>query len=226
MKVTRLRRVTRDAWLSGLASDRNVLHLGCTDYPLTRDRIATGHLLHARLVEQASTCVGLDNDAEGIAILRSLMPGQEFIEADAEVLDEVGALVGRTFDCIVAADILEHLSNPGRFLSGVKPLLGTSGVLVVTTTQAFSVKRMLPMIVGREHVHPDHVAYFSVSTLTEIARRAGLVIDEFVGFQWINPTVRNRFAYLATLHALALSGNRLCDELGIVMSIGELQTSS
>ena len=41
---------------------------------------------------------------------------------------------------------------------------------------------MLPMILGREHVHPDHVAYFSVSTLTEMARRAGLTIDELVGF--------------------------------------------
>jgi len=219
VKVRGLALVNRDAWLCGLAAGKNVLHLGCTDYPITQERIAGGRLLHARLVERSATCVGLDNDAEGIAALRNLMPGHEFISADVEALDLVAELAGRTFDCIVAADIQEHLSNPGHFLRGVIPLLGPSGTLVITTTHAFSIKRMLPMILGREHVHPDHVAYFSVSTLTEMARRAGLTIDDLVGFQWINPTHRNRFAYLATRPVLMISRNRLCDELGVVLSV-------
>lgn len=210
--------VSRDDWLCSLVEGATVLHLGCTDNPMMKSRIEAGRLFHERLLQSAKTCVGLDLDDEGIGVLRGLMPEHEFITANVESLPVVEELKGRTFDFVVAADILEHLSNPGMFLNGVIPLVGAGGRLLITTPQAYSIKRLGAVALGYEHVHPDHVAYFSVSTISQMARRAGLKIEELVGFQWFNPTPLNRIAYWISLPALYASRNRLCDELGVVLS--------
>lgn len=216
--VPSLKLVSRDDWLASSAQG-TVLHVGCTDHPITADRIAKGRLLHSRLISESENCVGLDIDGAGIATLRRLMPENEFLEADVEKLGQVGELVGRKFDRIIAGDVLEHLSNPGLFLKGIRPFLAPNARIVITTPHAFSVKRILPMFIGREHVHPDHVAYYSLSTLSELARREGMTIEGAVGFQWINPTLRNRVAYILSFPLLAISAYRVCDELGVVLKV-------
>ncbi|MBO0181221.1 hypothetical protein J0682_30075, partial [Vibrio parahaemolyticus] len=74
------------------------------------------------------------------------------------------------FDVIVAGEIIEHLNNPGLFLSGVRRFMHRDSKLVITTINAYCAMRFFVYALrGRrginEFVHPDHVAYYSYSTL-------------------------------------------------------------
>ena len=217
MKVVRLELIERDPWLVSICQGKTVLHLGCTDYPLTQSRIEENRILHQRLAAGAREIVGVDIDEPGIKELRRLMPGLEFIAFDAERLTECVQLAQRRFEVVMAADVLEHVCNAGAFLTGARSFLSPGGKLVLTTPSAFSVKRMVGLgLTGIEQVHPDHTAYFSISTLTRLLELQKLKVVDHYGFQWRNPTTRNRVANALTWPLLSLSGGRLCDELAVV----------
>lgn len=160
-----------------LARDRRVLHLGCTNWPYTADAIRDGSLLHARLATVASSLVGVDADAEGLATLGA-GGFDALMLADIERLGDVEdhALMTPRFDLVVAAEVIEHVNNPGLMLGGVARLLAPGGTLVVTTVNAYGAVRIAPYALrGRggelEPVHPDHVAYYSPSTLRLLLER-------------------------------------------------------
>lgn len=215
--IPRAKIVDRDEWLVDNVAGKSVLHVGCTDHPMTADRITTGRILHGKLLASAISVVGLDYDEAGVDTLGELFPGQEFICHNAEQLDSCQELQGRQFETVVAADVIEHLSNVGLFLEGVAKHIAPGGTLVVTTPHAFAVKRLLAMALARrEFVHDDHTAYFSQQTITRIFQRFSFVPVEWAMFQWRNPTKTNAFANGVVWPILRVSGGRLCDELIVV----------
>ena len=219
-KIPRLKMIQRDDWLTDVCCGKRVLHVGCTDHPMTTSKIENNRLLHARLVQVATEVIGLDIDKEGIETLSSLMPEQKFLVQNAEALDQCEALAGQKFDVIVAADVIEHVSNIGLFLAGIRNKLNPGGQLLITTPQAFAIKRMMAMILlSYEYVHPDHIAYFSVSTLSRILSRYALEVEQAYMFQWQNPTFKNWLANSLLMPFLSLSGGRLCDEMAVIVKI-------
>src|SRR5438067_10161270 len=145
---------------------KRVLHLGCSDSPYTERRLADGTILHAMIEKVATVQYGVDSDAVGIEMLRAA-GYQNVAVANVEELAERNPFSGVTFDVIVAGEIIEHLSNPGRFLDSIKPLLPTHATLLLTTVNAYCAYRYAYCLLTRkESVHPDHVYYFSRRTLT------------------------------------------------------------
>lgn len=165
-----------------ICKGKTVLHLGCTNYPYTEESIRDGMLLHFELEEIASELWGLDSDANGLRIL-SEHGSTRLIEADLEELGQVTPPV--QFDVILAGEMIEHLNNPGVFLAGVRGLMGPQTDLVVTTVNAYCGMRFVWYGLrgkrGRsEFVHPDHVAYYSYSTLGLLLRRHGMKVENFL----------------------------------------------
>lgn len=166
----------RVPYLLDRCRDRRVLHLGCTNWPYTDAALADGSLLHLHLAKVARELSGIDADAEGLARLAAR--GHDHLhQGDLEALDTLA--LGSEFDVIVAGEIIEHLSNPGRFLKGVQSLMRPDTTLVITTVNAYcGLRNAQYFLRGRggrqEPVHPDHVAYYSQSTLTHLVKRAGL----------------------------------------------------
>jgi len=168
--------------IKDLCAGRRVLHLGCTNHPYTLDSISAGTLLHFELEKTASEIWGLDSDAEGIELLRS-NGSENLVLGDLEHLET--APLDDTFDIIVAGEMIEHLDNPGLFLSGVKRFMRADTILVLTTINAYCAMRFFYYGArGRrglaEPVHPDHVAYYSYSTLKLMLDRHGLRTDRFL----------------------------------------------
>jgi 2-polyprenyl-3-methyl-5-hydroxy-6-metoxy-1,4-benzoquinol methylase len=216
MKTTKLELVNKAEWILEKVKGSRVLHVGCTDWPLTETRLKAGELLHAQLCEVCEECVGVDMDREGIQELKKLMPEQEFHEMNAEKLLEGEAVSDRTWDYIVAGDVVEHMDNPGMFFQCARKLIKPGGSILVTVPSTYSAKRFFWILFTKqEQVHPDHTGYFSESTLFRIGERNGLKIAEIAGFQWINPTLKNRIAYLLAKPILWLSGGRCADELAV-----------
>lgn len=163
-------------------SGRKVLHLGCTNYPYTQEAIESDMLLHFELEKICSDLWGLDGDSTGIEILRSHGSDQIF-NGDLENLAAVP--IEGTFDVIVAGEIIEHLNNPGLFLNGIKSFMNKNSVLLLTTINAYCAMRFFYYGArGRrgkaEPVHPDHVAYYSYSTLKLLIERHHLRMESFL----------------------------------------------
>ena len=160
---------------------KSVLHLGCTNYPYTQDAIEKGMLLHHRIDAVAAELYGFDYDQEGLDILAADGTNNLF-RADLEDLRSVP--LERTFDVIVAGEIIEHLVNPGLFLSGIRRFMAPETSLMITTVNAYSAARFLTYSLRgkggyNEPVHPDHVAYFSYKTLGKMIEKGGLEVREF-----------------------------------------------
>lgn len=178
----RFRVVQRVEFIKTICAGRKVLHMGCTNYPYTQDSIDNNMLLHSELAKSAKKLVGFDFDAEGLEIL-TRTGVVDLYQADAEALESVP--LKETFDVIVAGEMIEHLSNPGKFLTGIQRFMDPETDLVLTTVNAYCALRFL--IYGlrgkggeQEPVHPDHVAYYSYRTLSLIVDRAGLRMKDFL----------------------------------------------
>lgn len=168
--------------ITKLCSGKKVLHLGCTNYPYTQDSIDNEMLLHFELDKVATELFGFDYDQEGIDVLAA-HGMTNLYRADLEKLDAVA--IDETFGVIVAGETIEHLNNPGLFLQGVKRFMNRNSVLVITTVNAYCGMRfVLYGVKGKggknEPVHPDHVAYYSYSTLKLLLERHHLNISEFM----------------------------------------------
>lgn len=168
--------VVREELLESLVKGRKVLHVGCTDSPYTRERHAAGLLLHNRLAPLASRLVGIDLDQDAIAWL-SAQGVPDLHVADATRLGGFLESISFAPDLVLAGEVVEHLSNPGNFLSALREGLPSGARLVVTVPSAFAYFGILQMLLGREKVHPDHVAYYSYGTLKTLLEGNGFEVE-------------------------------------------------
>jgi len=170
---------------------KRVLHLGCVDAGLLRERFEAGELMHQKLAGVAGELWGVDIDEEGISFLR----GQGFdnlVTGDICELDKIGGVQDRDFDVIVASEVVEHLLNPGLFLNSVKMIMAPRRTeLIVTVPNAFRVGTLLSLLRGVEYVHPDHNYWFSYHTATNLLRKCGFDIAEVLVYSFQDAGLRS-----------------------------------
>jgi len=152
--------------------------LGCVDAgPFFQERLGKGELMHQHIAAVASDLWGVDIDGEGISLLRE-RGFSNLVVADACEADAIEAFGSRPFDVIVAAEIIEHLPNPGLFLAAVRRLMTPENTqLIITVPNAFRTVSWLWLMRGVEFVHPDHNYWFSYATATHLVRQSGLEIQ-------------------------------------------------
>jgi len=163
--------VNRNEFILQHCAGRRVLHLGCVDYSSTGDwpgAVPSEHWLHAKISLVAADLVGLDSSEEGVKLLAERFHIRQVYLADVQ---DLGSPRLGKFDVVVAGEILEHLPNPGLFLAAVRPWMADDGELIVTTINAYCIRRLLRVLVGIESVHQDHVAYYSHRTLCRLGER-------------------------------------------------------
>lgn len=162
----------RAAWLERLCAQAGgeVAHLGCADSPYTEELLATGRLLHRRLVAVARV-TGFDVDEAALELVRAALPGERFVLAD--VSRAVPEAERNRYLLVVAGEVLEHVPDADAFLRGCATLLAPGGRLCVTVPNACSPKIGARALAGRESVHPDHRVYYSPRTLTRTLAGAG-----------------------------------------------------
>jgi 2-polyprenyl-3-methyl-5-hydroxy-6-metoxy-1,4-benzoquinol methylase len=166
----------RHAWLARLAAQAGgeVAHVGCADSPYTAELLASGTLLHERLVRVA-TVTGIDVDGPALALIAARLPDARLVTLDVSAgvpADQQGR-----YALVIAGEVLEHVPDAGRFLRGCAALLAPGGRLCVTVPNAVCPKLGLRALAGRESVHPDHHVYYGPRTLTRALLEAGLELD-------------------------------------------------
>lgn len=153
---------------------KSVLDIGCVDARPDGLVKYKSSGLHIALSEHASRLVGLDLDEKGVKAMQE--DGFEVVCADVERMK-----LGESFDCIVAGEVIEHLSNQGLFLEGVKEHLKDDGVFIATVPNAFAIPHFYRIARrGTVKVHGDHTCWYDPLTIGQLFRRHGLKVDEIV----------------------------------------------
>lgn len=122
------------ARISALGEGLSVLDVG----------FGAGHLAR-RIRPRCRYLAGIELDPD------AALEGSAFFD-DPVVDDVVRGLVGpwrEAFDVVVAADILEHLPEPGRALDLFRPVLKPAGLLLVSLPNVANVTVRLGLLLGR-----------------------------------------------------------------------------
>jgi 2-polyprenyl-3-methyl-5-hydroxy-6-metoxy-1,4-benzoquinol methylase len=210
--------VNRDDWILARVKGKSVLHAGATDFPMHEAKANQGQLLHAKLHGQCRELVGIDLAESAIEFLREHHNITDIVHGNVEQLELV--FPGRTFDVIVAGDVVEHISNVGLFLQSARRALNPGGLLLITVPNSFSIKKMLGAVLLRqERNHPDHMYGFSPMNLQQAAWRYGATIAEMATFIYdAKERAENQWANRVVRLVLALTRNNyLADELAVAM---------
>ena len=173
--------VNRDNYILELCKGKKVLHLGCTDFPYTKEQYANGRLLHARLTEVAGYVVGVDISKEGIQWIERRFKAPCH-HGDIEQSVFMSRFEKGSFDIVLLTDVLEHINNPGSALDNVSKICRNGSKLIVTVPNAHSLKSFLRVVIGFEHIHPDHVSFHSPYTMTNLLRRYGFRVEGYFSF--------------------------------------------
>lgn len=170
----------RDDFLMAAANGRRVVHVGCVDWPVSKDRLADGTLLHPKLQRVAAEVIGVDIDVEGLQALENALGG---VYSSIDLTDpaaDISPLAEFRPDVIIAGDVIEHVPSAQALLEGLRRLAQCSGAkVIVTTPNSLAFRSVLNTTVGIELMHPDHVAIYSPTTLETLMARSGLVIDSW-----------------------------------------------
>lgn len=160
-------------------SGRRVLDVGAVGGSM--ERTEEPGWLHGLLKEVAASCTGIDILAEECAALRAR--GFDVRCASAETFE-----FDTRFQVVVAADVLEHLSNPGLFLERARAALEDKGHLLVSVPNASALLYLLlSAATGETRVNPDHVAYHCGQTLRTLLARHGFWVERTWYLEMVYP---------------------------------------
>jgi 2-polyprenyl-3-methyl-5-hydroxy-6-metoxy-1,4-benzoquinol methylase len=149
----------------------DVLDVGCAGH---HPDPASLCWLHTKLRERFNV-VGIDISHDAVQRLRA-EGFTNILVADAQDF----ALSGR-FDTIVAGEVIEYLGRPEAFLRAAVRHLKPGGRIVCTTPYPFRLLNVLYALKNFPQTcsNPEHTMWFCPSTITEIARRAGLRVERW-----------------------------------------------
>lgn len=148
---------------------RRVLDVGCSD----------GHL-GAALVARGHHVVGLEVDPVLAAAAAGRLDEVHEVDAEAAVAAERGF---GEFDCIVLADVLEHLRDPWRAVRWADHQLAPGGVLVVSVPNVRHLRTFWHLAVHRRWLYEDvgicdrtHLRFFGRDNLPDLLEGTDLEI--------------------------------------------------
>jgi len=150
---------------------KQVLDIGPAELVGTVNKEKLDRWIHRKLGEVASSLYGLEKNPEQVRALTEM--GYNIFEGDAETFN-----LGKKFDVVLAGELIEHLSNPGRFLDCAKKHLETGGKVVLTTPNRYSILSLLHVMkTGRVPTYrkpiAKHVLFFDEDSIRSLLKRHG-----------------------------------------------------
>ncbi len=150
----------------------DVLDVGCAGHVI---KTGSPYWLHGMLRHQFPSLAGIDINADNVAQMLSAGFGNISVASAEDFHME------KQFDTIVAGEVIEHLSNPGLFLSRCRGHLKPGGRIVLTTPYAFSLLYIAYALKNYPNTcqNDEHTIWFCPKTIAELATREGLRIKQW-----------------------------------------------
>jgi 2-polyprenyl-3-methyl-5-hydroxy-6-metoxy-1,4-benzoquinol methylase len=149
-----------------------VLEVGC----------GGGHLTE-HLQQRGASVTAIDINPTAAAHAARFATHAFALDLDHQVVSE--QLRGQQFECIVLADVLEHVRQPQRVLTDVLGLLAPGGYVVISVPNVGHADARLMLLQGRWDYQPtgllddSHLRFFTKRSLTDMLRNAGLVAGDW-----------------------------------------------
>lgn len=134
-----------------------VLDIGCLQHGI--HRTYSDDWLHRILSSEFDT-IGIDLNED---VLKLKERGYNVYQCDAEDFN-----LNDKFDTIVAGEIIEHLSNPGKFLDCCKEHLKGNGKLIITTPNPWCLERFVRKLTNVFRINSEHKMWFDYTTLLQL----------------------------------------------------------
>jgi 2-polyprenyl-6-hydroxyphenyl methylase/3-demethylubiquinone-9 3-methyltransferase len=128
---------------------------------------------------------GIDLEESGVEIARGQRPSIPF--EVASVYDDLREPFDRTFDAIVALEVIEHLYDPRRFVARAFEALEPGGSLILSTPYHGYLKNLALAATGKLDQHftalwdGGHIKFWSRKTLSTLLEEAGFEVTAFEG---------------------------------------------
>ena len=162
---------TRWDFFKPYVEDKIVLDIGPAELVGTINYHKMPRWIHGKITKVAKQVLGMELNLEQVQALNE--QGYHIVQGNAEDFT-----LDRKFDVIVAGDLIEHLSNPGKFLDCAKSHLAEGGKLLITTPNRYNILTLYTVfrtgIVPQYHKPiAKHVMYFDSDALTSLLHRHG-----------------------------------------------------
>ena len=153
------------AILGLIKNNSRVLDVGC----------ASGKLAERLRKEKNCFVVGVEYDSN--LVLKAQGCCDKLVKADISQLKEL-PFAQNYFDCIIFADILEHIVNPDEVLLNLKQYLSDEGCIVLSVPNIANWEIRLRLLFGNfNYDHPlidgGHVRFFTISSITKMLKECG-----------------------------------------------------
>lgn len=157
---------------SKIKNNSHVLDVGC----------ATGTLGEALHKEKNCTVVGIDYSEKSIEIARQKNSYEKLLQVNLD--NYSGELDGYSnyFDCIVLADVLEHLKNPSDLITEFKKLLKPDGVFLISLPNTAHGSIKLKLLKNRFEytdsglLDNTHIVFFTLENIIKFSNGLNLEI--------------------------------------------------
>ena len=206
--LANIKYVDRIRYLRKICQDKRVLHLGATDSPVTKQAIKENGFLHLALSEVSEKIVGLDIDSSIIQWLADNHGINNILHGNIENPEDYPK---ESFDIVVAGEIFEHLSNPGKALDSIHYVISSSTKLVITVPNTYSIKGFLRSLNKHELIHPDHTLHHSPHTLKALLERHRFSVINY--FSYVNG---GKGAMALITNTLIRSNPQIAEGIGVI----------
>lgn len=138
-----------------ICKEKNVLHFGCTDWPIFRPN----KNLHIQLSKVTKQLHGFDIDLEGIENLKKYV--------DQDYFSDYSKLSNLKYDVCLVPETIEHVDNVKDFLVNLSTVKADK--FLITAPNCFTEVHLNRNYRDKNHfievVHPDHNCWYSPYTL-------------------------------------------------------------
>jgi len=151
-------------------SAKRILDVGC----------GAGRLGASLKARQSAHVTGVELNPRAAANAAKLLDDVRIANLETDVVD----FSDGQFDCVICADILEHLRQPDVVLKQIRRWLSPSGVLIVSVPNVRNHTVIHSLLAGNWTyesaglLDADHVRFFTRRELEKLLFRAGFVVDE------------------------------------------------
>ncbi len=163
----------------------------------------TGNLGQALISQRKSLVDGIDYDLQALNTAKK-RGYRKIYNLDLNQ-EHFSKTICSKYDCIIFADVLEHLINPAEVLKEAGNLLKKDGLIIISVPNVAFIQNRINLLLGRFEYNPhgglmdiDHLRFFTGGSIRKLCENAGYRKVEVEGYS----LVRNRFFFLRLLAKL------------------------
>lgn len=172
--------IDRIEFLINSCKGKRVLHIGFLDSPFLEERFISSEMLHSKLRCESAFVYGIDVNVQDLEKYRRLTGDANNCTlnlSENEVALEIFEKM--KFDVVLIPEVLEHISNPGKFLKNLYQICVIhQSKLIATVPNAFNFEFFLEAANYHEIVHPEHYFYFSPFTIRKLLESEKFVVQQ------------------------------------------------